>query len=328
MRLMMRSLLADRFMLTLHREQKEIAVFHMVAAKNAATKLKPRKAVPDGESGMRILGPGVKVSFTSQPLSDLAGFLSTLTAVGRPVLDRSGLTGLYSFNLDLNEAVKPGTEDRPSVSTVLQEQLGLKLEARRSPVEVLVIDRVERPSAKLSAKPRRAHPSWVQGGFPFESWASRDSGPGTRRVFDFGTNAAADNVRSGLGEGQQADGGRQPPGARGFPAGQPDHGQRAVHEADAVGVSSAGLPDHGTGLDQRRAVRRRGQGGDPGAGNRAANHVARAARGAVQTDTAPADEGDAGLCGDGREGRAQAEGIHHRGAHGRQTDRHVPGHRR
>jgi uncharacterized protein (TIGR03435 family) len=62
------------------------------------------------------------------------------------VLDRSGLAGLYSFELDLNEAAKPGTEDRPSVSTVLQEQLGLKLEARRSPVEVLVIDRVERPS--------------------------------------------------------------------------------------------------------------------------------------------------------------------------------------
>jgi uncharacterized protein (TIGR03435 family) len=146
MRLMVRALLAERFQLALHREQKEMAIFAIVAAKNAAAKLKPRKAAADGESGMKILGPGLRVSFTRQPLSDLAGFLSTLTAVGRPVLDKSGFAGLYSLELDLNEAAKPGTEDRPSVSTVLQEQLGLNLEPRRSPIEVLVIDRVERPS--------------------------------------------------------------------------------------------------------------------------------------------------------------------------------------
>jgi uncharacterized protein (TIGR03435 family) len=149
LRLMLRSLLEERFKLSLHREQKEIAVFAMVVTKNGAAKLKPRESAAgevSRERGMKVLGPGLKVSFTRQPLSDLAGFLSTLIVVGRPVLDRSGLTGLYSFELDLNEAAKPGTEDRPSVSTVLQEQLGLKLEGIRSPIEVLVIDHMEKPS--------------------------------------------------------------------------------------------------------------------------------------------------------------------------------------
>ena len=58
----------------------------------------------------------------------------------------SGMTGLYTFTLDLNEAAKPGAEAAPSISTVLQEQLGLRLEGRRSAVELLVIDHVEKAS--------------------------------------------------------------------------------------------------------------------------------------------------------------------------------------
>lgn len=143
LRLMLRRLLEERFQLALHRESKDMPVLAIVPSRNG-TKL--REAAGDTEPGMRVLGPGLRVSFTDQPITDLAGFLSTLAAVDRPVLDRSGMTGRYSFTLDLNEAVKPAAEAAPSISTVLQEQLGLRLEGRRSAVDMLVIDRVERPS--------------------------------------------------------------------------------------------------------------------------------------------------------------------------------------
>ena len=79
---------------------------------------------------------------------------------GRPVLDRTGLTKTYNFTLDFAPEVGGGKaggpaektevsaapQDGPSIFTALQEQLGLKLEATRAPVEVFVIDRVERPT--------------------------------------------------------------------------------------------------------------------------------------------------------------------------------------
>jgi uncharacterized protein (TIGR03435 family) len=77
--------------------------------------------------------------------------------VGRQVVDRTGLTGFYDFELSFNPGTAlppppPGAapppaidSDAPSLVTALQEQLGLKLDATRGPVEVLVIDRIERP---------------------------------------------------------------------------------------------------------------------------------------------------------------------------------------
>jgi hypothetical protein len=73
----------------------------------------------------------------------LAGYLGDVPDVGRPVLDRTGLTGLYAFSLQFSR--KDG-DDRPIVFLALQEQLGLKLEAAKAPLDVVVIDHVERPS--------------------------------------------------------------------------------------------------------------------------------------------------------------------------------------
>ncbi|HKT79544.1 MAG TPA: TIGR03435 family protein, partial [Vicinamibacterales bacterium] len=72
------------------------------------------------------------------------------TDLGGPAVDRTGLDGVFDFTLTSREqSVSPTSattlEDGPSVFTALQEQLGLKLEAQRAPVDVLVIDRVERP---------------------------------------------------------------------------------------------------------------------------------------------------------------------------------------
>jgi uncharacterized protein (TIGR03435 family) len=80
-------------------------------------------------------------------------------ALGRPVVDRTGLNGLYDLSLQWDDAPIPdggvldadvhaasGT-DRGSIFSAIQEQLGLRLEPQKSPVEVIVIDRIERPSA-------------------------------------------------------------------------------------------------------------------------------------------------------------------------------------
>lgn len=72
----------------------------------------------------------------------LAELLSAKT--DRPVLDRTGVSG--TFDIDLSWSVDSGADAGPSLFTAVQEQLGLKLEARKSPVEVLVISHVDRPS--------------------------------------------------------------------------------------------------------------------------------------------------------------------------------------
>ena len=97
---------------------------------------------------MRVVGPGLRLSFQRQTTSQLADFLSTLLSVGRPVIDRTGLSAAYDFTLDLREAAPPGETDAGSaVSVALQQQLGLKLEGRKAPLEIMVIDRAERVPA-------------------------------------------------------------------------------------------------------------------------------------------------------------------------------------
>jgi uncharacterized protein (TIGR03435 family) len=94
------------------------------------------------------------------PLSMLAGTLSN--QLGRPVIDKTGLTGKFDFKLDWTpdlgqnegpfgkgpegEASPPPNNDGPTLFTALQEQLGLRLESQKGPVEMIVIDKVEKPS--------------------------------------------------------------------------------------------------------------------------------------------------------------------------------------
>ena len=150
------SLLADRFQLVIHRDAKEAPVYALVVAKNGH-KLK-ESVLDEGLSGGRgtVTAGGVTMTL-------LAGFLGG--RLGRPVLERTGLTGKYDFKLEWTpesselsgkggpegpgEKGEPGGADPlgPSLSTALQEQLGLKLESQKAPVETIVIDRVEKPSA-------------------------------------------------------------------------------------------------------------------------------------------------------------------------------------
>ena len=137
----LQALLADRFKLKLHRETKKFPVYALIIAKNG-----PK--IQDSQPGMGLLiGTGQLVS-KGAGLSMFVHRLSLLT--GRPVLDRTGLKGNYDFTLKwTSESQTPYTataDSGPSIFTAIQEQLGLALESRERPVEILVIDHVEEPS--------------------------------------------------------------------------------------------------------------------------------------------------------------------------------------
>jgi uncharacterized protein (TIGR03435 family) len=151
---MLRSLLADRFQLTFHREPKEFSIYAMEVDKSGP-KLRPSTASPDQPSQMigqilpqRILMPGRNVT-----MKEFAALLQR-AILDRPVVDKTGLTGHYDFDLewapeDLQSGdVKAAPADSPSPPffTAIQEQLGLRLVATRGPVEALVVDKAERPS--------------------------------------------------------------------------------------------------------------------------------------------------------------------------------------
>jgi len=142
---MMQTLLADRFKLTFHREMRETPVYALVVAGKGGPTLK--KSEPDAASTMYISGKWTeRMTATKWTMEQLAANISN--SGDRPVLDRTGLTGTYDFTLEWNPAYgTPNPDpDAPSIFTALQEQLGLKLEPQKAPVEVFAIDHAEKPS--------------------------------------------------------------------------------------------------------------------------------------------------------------------------------------
>jgi uncharacterized protein (TIGR03435 family) len=151
LRSMVQALLADRFQLKVHSETRQLSVYNLVLGKNG-----PRFHEAQSESAPRVSFTMGQLTFQNAPLTFLITILTELN--GRPVLDQTALTGQYDFTLRWtpdrdfrraeagNEsAAQPDLSD-PSLFTALQEQLGLKLEPAKGPVQVLVIDHVERPS--------------------------------------------------------------------------------------------------------------------------------------------------------------------------------------
>jgi len=156
-RLRMQTMLADRFKLKVHRETKEMPMFALVIAKNGF-KLKdadPNDTYPNGMKGPDGIGHagGMMINngkLTAQGISiaQLAGNLTF--QVHHIVVDKTGLTGKYDFTLlwspdemHTADATEPAG---PSIFTALQEQLGLKLDSTKGPVDVVVVDHVEMPS--------------------------------------------------------------------------------------------------------------------------------------------------------------------------------------
>jgi bla regulator protein BlaR1 len=173
---MLQALLADRLNLTLHRETKDLPIYELVIATDGPKlqKAKPGDTYsnglkgPGGEPGIGVLlitgreGPikGQGVSITS--LVNLLSF-----RLGRTVIDETGLLGNYDFTLQwapdsaqpaIPNGAEAGTQagntkpsldsSTPAILTAIQEQLGLRLESREGPTEILVIDHVEAPTDK------------------------------------------------------------------------------------------------------------------------------------------------------------------------------------
>jgi uncharacterized protein (TIGR03435 family) len=155
--LMLQSLLEDRFQMRVHRETRETPVYALVVDKNgpklAATKEAecPTTEVAGPPCGQMKILPSlaaVRMQGDRVPISELVRVLAV--AARRPVLDRTALSGLYDIRLQfVDEPPDAPLSDSTglSVFAVLQEQLSLKLESTKGPVEFLVIDHIERPAA-------------------------------------------------------------------------------------------------------------------------------------------------------------------------------------
>jgi uncharacterized protein (TIGR03435 family) len=162
-RQMLQRLLAERFKLRVHRETRDLPIYVLVKARadgRLGERLKPsdvdcatvRAGAPppasqpgQAPSCMMIFGQGRLISYgmTVTQLAEMGLSRSVL----RPVVDRTGLTGSYTWTLEWAPDDSPDANgDLPSLMTALVEQLGLRLESARGPVQVIVIDHVEQPT--------------------------------------------------------------------------------------------------------------------------------------------------------------------------------------
>jgi uncharacterized protein (TIGR03435 family) len=159
---MLRQLLSDRFKLTFHRGQKQLPVYALTIAKNGSklkeTELSP-DAFPEGPPPLIfVVSPQlVRLPARYATMADLASVMQR-AALDRPVIDQTGLSGRYDFSLEwtpdetqfggaLGHPPNTDSSAKPDLFAALQQQLGLRLEATKGPVETLIIDQAERPSA-------------------------------------------------------------------------------------------------------------------------------------------------------------------------------------
>ena len=159
---MLQNLLIERFKLVARRDRRDMPIYALVVARSdrrlgpqmkpstadcaallaafkasGATRQTPDSNLCGGKSSKgRIWGTGV-------PLDDLA---RRLVVAGRPVVDMTGLTGLFDLDLKFTPDDAPDPASGASVFTAVQEQLGLRLEPRQAPANVFVIESVERPT--------------------------------------------------------------------------------------------------------------------------------------------------------------------------------------
>lgn len=153
---MIQKLLADRFKLTFHREKKELAVYAVAIAKGGS-KLNKSEGAPNGLPALFFRGLGGLIVKNAN-IGDFASLMQT-TVLDRPVVDQTGLTGRWDFTLDwtpdefqfagMGVKMPPppnSGETKPDLFTAIQEQIGLKLESTKAPVETFIIDSVSKPT--------------------------------------------------------------------------------------------------------------------------------------------------------------------------------------
>jgi uncharacterized protein (TIGR03435 family) len=152
---MLRTLLADRFKLTFHREEKEFSIYNLTIDKNGP-KLKPSTASPDDPAELvsTVYPERVLLPARNATMREFASLMQR-AALDRPVVDKTGLTAKYDFDLTWSPdetqfggelPVAPPDAAAPPFFIALQKQLGLKLEPSKGPVQTIVVDSVARPS--------------------------------------------------------------------------------------------------------------------------------------------------------------------------------------
>jgi uncharacterized protein (TIGR03435 family) len=162
--LMLQSLLEERFHLKVHRASREMPVYVLTVGKNGLKLPAPKEgacatpvpgkpeptAPPCGRVRISMSPQGTLMEGGSAAMSELARVLAI--PLRRPVIDRTALSGVYDIRLQFADEAADATPlptDTPNsgIFTAIQEQLGLKLESAKGPVDVLVIDRIDRPTA-------------------------------------------------------------------------------------------------------------------------------------------------------------------------------------
>jgi uncharacterized protein (TIGR03435 family) len=153
---MIRLLLTDRFKLAFHRDKREMPIYAIIVGPNGH-KLTKNDNNPNGLPGMIFRGLG-NLPVSNATIADFAGVMQS-AVLDRPVVDKTGLTGRWDFVIrwtpdesqfgGMGVRVPPPTDDPnapPGIFTAFTDQLGLKLDPTRGAVDVIVIDKVERPS--------------------------------------------------------------------------------------------------------------------------------------------------------------------------------------
>jgi len=140
MQLMLQAMFADRFALKAHRDSRDLPIYELTVARGG---LKMNKTAADGRGGNaryntdKITAHGISVEALAANLS---------FTVGREIVNKTGLDGGYDFTLDFAPDGADSSDTRPSIFTAFEEQLGLKLEPARGPVDVIVVDHIKRPT--------------------------------------------------------------------------------------------------------------------------------------------------------------------------------------
>ncbi len=141
LRLMLQSLLADRFHLEARRDSREIRHLELGVA-NKGSKLKEADTQTGTAANSGVMG---RISSSGLPMTELAALLSRFLRV--PVLDATGLRGAYEVHLTWTpDQVAPASEpsEYPELFTAIQEQLGLALRSQKSPIDVIVVDHADK----------------------------------------------------------------------------------------------------------------------------------------------------------------------------------------
>lgn len=136
-----RKLLEERFQLQVHRATKDVAVYTLTIARDGA-KLREKEGQASGRDMKMTGGRGLMVA-QNVPMPIIVESLAGV--LGRPLKDLTGLTGYYDFRLEWTPE-DADDQSGPSIFTAIQEQLGLRLESRKGPSDVLVIDHAELPA--------------------------------------------------------------------------------------------------------------------------------------------------------------------------------------